>query len=85
MSFNLHAGSMKKSRYNNFEQHPLLTKISAKKCCPLGSPSQQGDDKKREERDRELRSLGWPWATARRAAARHTIRLASLKNAINGK
>jgi hypothetical protein len=45
MTCNLHAGSMKPSRHNIFEQNSCLMKISVKKCCPLGLPSQQGIDK----------------------------------------
>jgi hypothetical protein len=46
MNYNLHAGIMKPSRHKFFEQNPCLMKIWAKKCRPLGLPSQQGIDNK---------------------------------------
>jgi hypothetical protein len=45
-------GSMQQIRHKSFEQNPCLINISAKKCRPLGMPSQQGIDHKRDKRDR---------------------------------
>ncbi len=53
MNYNQNSGGMKQSRHNIFEQNAHLIKNSAKKCRPLGLPSQQGVDNNRDERGRE--------------------------------
>jgi hypothetical protein len=50
MNDNQHAGSMKQSRHNIFEQNPCLIKKLAKKCSPLELPSRQGIDDNQDER-----------------------------------
>ncbi len=53
MDYNLHVDSMQRIRHKSFEQNPCLINILAKKCRPLGMPSQEGIGHKRDERDRE--------------------------------
>jgi hypothetical protein len=53
MDYNPNSGGMKQSRHNIFEQNAHLIKNLAKKCRPLGLPSQQGVDNNRDERGRE--------------------------------
>ncbi len=48
MNYNLHVDSIQQIRQKNFEQNPCLINILAKKCGPLGMPSQQGIDHKRD-------------------------------------
>ncbi len=48
MDYNLHVGSMQQIQHKSFEQNPCLINILAKKCRPLGMPSQQGIDHKRD-------------------------------------
>ncbi len=53
MNYNLHADSMLQNQYNFSEQNSSLTKHLAKKCRPVGLPSQQGIDNNKDQRDRE--------------------------------
>jgi hypothetical protein len=53
MNSNLHADSMQQRRRNVFKQNHLLMNSLAKKCHPLGVPSQQGVDNNIDEMDRD--------------------------------
>ncbi len=53
MKYNPNSGCMNQSRHNIFKQNAHLIKKLAKKCHPLGLPSQQSVDNNRVERGRE--------------------------------
>ncbi len=53
MSSHLHADSMQQKKTQKFRVESLFNESFGEKVSPIGLPSQQGIDNKRDERDRE--------------------------------